>query len=86
MERMFHDCESLLSLNLKGSFKTEIVESMNDMFSGCRKISSIDLSNFRTPALKYMQGMFYACENMESLDVSNFDTTSVITMNDMFDL
>jgi len=57
---------------------------MDDMFSGCNSITSLDVSNFDTSQVKSMDNMFSYCRNLTSLDVSHFDTSNVLSMSCMF--
>ncbi|MBQ3873791.1 MAG: BspA family leucine-rich repeat surface protein, partial [Bacteroidaceae bacterium] len=45
MSDMFHDCESLTSLDLR-NFDTSKVTDMNLMFYNCESLTSIDVRNF----------------------------------------
>ena len=54
---------------------TSKVTSMDQMFSGCEKLTEIDLSDFNTDNVTSQKGfsqMFYCCESLTSLDLSNF--------------
>jgi surface protein len=58
---------------------------MNQMFYGCKKLTSITLgSNFNTNKVTTLNQMFYSCAALTGLDLSNFDTSNVTTMNQMF--
>ena len=52
---------------------------MDHMFSECKKLKKINLSNFNTSNVKSMSNMFTNCENLISIDLSNFDTSKVTT-------
>ena len=55
------------------------------MFSCCKNIIEIDLSNFDTSKVVNMSGMFYECESLEHLSgISKWDTSNVIDMSYMF--
>ena len=55
------------------------------MFSCCKNIIEIDLSNFDTSKVVNMCGMFYECELLENLSgISKWDTSNVIDMSYMF--
>ncbi len=47
------------------------------MFTGCRSLTSLDLSNFDTSKAPNMYQMFSYCSSLESLDLSNWDTSLV---------
>ena len=63
---------------------TEKVTDMQKMFSNCKNLSSLDLSNFNTEKVTDMQKMFYNCNKLSSLDLSNFNTEKVTNMSGMF--
>ena len=84
MEGMFQNDTNLSSINFGSDFNTEKVTTMIAMFSLCKKLSYIDLSEFNTSNVTNMQSMFYYCESLQSLDLSNFDTSKVTTMYAMF--
>ena len=46
---------------------TSEVTSMNDMFHGCNKLTSLDLSNFNTAKVTEMIAMFNGCEALQSV-------------------
>ena len=59
-------------------------ENCASMFSSCRDLTSLDLSNFNTSKVTEMFSMFDGCSALTSLDVSNFDTSNVTNMRGMF--
>ena len=63
---------------------TEKVTDMCYMFSGCLKLTSLDVSKFNTVNVTNMSGMFYNCSKLSSLDVTNFNTEKVTNMSTMF--
>ena len=68
MEYMSYGCSSLKTIKL--NFNTENVKFMNNMFSYCFSLSSIDLSNFNTKNVNDMSGMFSFCSSLTSIDFS----------------
>ena len=80
---MFHDCKSLISLNLSQFNCTNIIDTKY-MFYNCESLKSIDLSNFNTQNVSNMKYMFYNCYSLKSLDLSNFNTEKVNNMGYMF--
>ena len=63
---------------------TDAVENMNDMFSACIQLTSLDVSHFKTANVTDMSNMFSACIQLTSLDVSHFKTANVTDMSNMF--
>ena len=72
--------------NIEGieNLNTSEVKNMGRMFSGCSKLTSLDLSNFDTSNVTDMSYMFSNCFNLTSLDLSNFYTSNVTSMRYMF--
>ena len=62
-----------------------MVTNMGNMFSGCSKLTSLDVSGWDTSSVAGMDNMFYNCSNLTSLDVSGWDTSSVTSMQSMFE-
>ena len=54
------------------------------MFSGCKSLTSLNLSNFNTESTTDMSGMFNDCENLEILDISYFNLEKCEFLNNMF--
>ena len=63
---------------------TSNVTSMIYMFSGCDKLTTLDLSSFNTSNVTSMSNMFQNCSKLLDLNLSNFDTSKVTNMSDMF--
>ena len=63
---------------------TEKVTDMNNMFSSCSELTSLDVTHFNTAKVTNMGSMFYSCSKLTSLDVTNFNTANVTNMNYMF--
>ena len=63
---------------------TSSITSMNDMFSSCSYLTSLNLSNFNTQNVTNMNSMFNYCKSLTSLDLSNFNTQNVTNMGYMF--
>ena len=57
---------------------------MSRMFSGCSKLTSLDVSKFNTVNVTNMKRMFYNCSKLTSLDVTKFNTANVTDMKYMF--
>lgn len=54
------------------------------MFYGCKRITSLDLSDFDTSDVEDMHGMFHKCESLKQLDLSKLNTSKVTDMGYMF--
>ena len=77
----FSNLESIEGLEY---LDTSSVTNMFSMFSGCSKLTSLDLSSFDTSNVTSMENMFLGCRSLTSLDVSHFDTSKVTNMSGMF--
>lgn len=76
--------------NCKDVIKTVIaepgssVDNCADLFSGCYKLVSADLSNLDMSKSESLFHMFSYCKKLETVNISNFDTSRVNTMFGMF--
>ena len=84
LEHFFAGCSTLETISGLEYLNTEKVTNMSGMFSGCHRLSSLDLSKFNTEKVTNMSGMFYGCQKLSSLDLSKFNTEKVTDMRDMF--
>ena len=66
------------------NWTTENVTNMGQMFTGCNKLTSLDVSDWNTSNVIYMASTFALCDNLKELNLSNWDTSHVITMANMF--
>ena len=57
---------------------------MHGMFSGCRALISLDVSNFDTNNTTDMHDMFDDCSSITQLNVSKFNTSKVTDISYMF--
>ena len=80
----FDGFEKLTTIEGIKNLNTDNVTNMGGMFSGCKVLTSLDVSGFRTQNVTYMDYMFDGCELLKTIDVSHFDTKSVTNMSDMF--
>ena len=84
LEQFFSSCSTLETISGLEYLNTANVKYMSDMFYGCQKLSSLDLSKFNTEKVTDMRGMFSGCQKLSSLDLSNFNTANVMEMGNMF--
>ena len=61
------------------------INKINDMFYGCKSLSSLNFSNFNAQNVTNMARMFRYCKSLSSLILTNFNTQNVIDMECMFD-
>ena len=80
----FHGCSNLTVISGIEYLKTDNVTDMDHMFSGCYRLTSLDVSGFNTANATDMGSMFSGCFGLTSLDVGNFMTDKVKDMHSMF--
>ena len=80
----FDNKSNIKSIKKLNGLNTSNVTNMQDMFYGCSKLTSLDLSSLDTSKVTDISGMFYGCSSLTSLDLSNFNTSKVINMEYMF--
>ena len=84
MFQWFRGLTNLTQINNISKLKTNLVRRMDDMFSGCSSLTTLDVSNFNTENVTNMGNMFNGCNKLTVIDVSGFDTSKVTTMAYMF--
>ena len=60
------------------------VTDMSSMFSTCKNLTTLNLSNFNTINVSDMSFMFASCNSLTTLDLSSFNTINVTDMSYMF--
>ena len=77
MDRLFYNCDSLISLDLSHFDASNVVE-MDSTFSESRNLLSVNLTNFDARKVTYMGGLFKYCTGLISLDLSTFKTSDAL--------
>ena len=54
------------------------------MFTNCKSITNLNLSNFNTQNVTNMENMFWFCSSLKNLNLSNFNTQNTTNMRNMF--
>lgn len=80
----FKGLSTLTAINGLNVFDTSGAETMRNMFAGCEKLTSLDVTYFDTAKVNDMSDMFNGCGALTSLNVSKFDTSKVMDMSHMF--
>ena len=80
----FLNCKDLRKIGGLEYLNTSEVKDMGEMFSGCSRLTSLDLSHFNTQNVANMGEMFSYCYRLTSLDLSHFNTQNVTDMGSMF--
>lgn len=81
LNQAFKNCISLKS------FSPGIVlnvESMQDMFSGCSSLTSVDLSLLNTANCTTMRNTFNDCSSLQSIDLSSLGSNALVDMYGTF--
>ncbi|HFP6581199.1 TPA: BspA family leucine-rich repeat surface protein [Enterococcus faecalis] len=81
---LFASLENVESINGLENFNTSNTTSMNNLFFGDAKLTTLNLSHFDTSNVELMANMFADNKALTSLDVSSFNTSKVRYMNGMF--
>ena len=81
----FRDFKALATIENIGYLDTSVATSFASMFSGCSKLTSLDLTGFDTFAAMSFASMFSDCSKLTSLDLTGFDTSKVTDMSRMFE-
>lgn len=81
---LFFNFINLVEIVGLGNIDTSYATIMQETFSNCSSLTSIDLGRFNTSNVTTMSSMFDGCTSLTSLDLSSFDTSNVTTMSGMF--
>ena len=85
LNRMFYNCDSLISMPEIYNFDTKRVVDMQYMFYNCTSLISLpDISKWNTNNVRNMKNMFYNCNSLENLDIYNWKTNKVTNISGMF--
>ena len=74
----------LTNIIFGNEFTVENVTNLEQMFCGCKNLSSIDVSNWNTSNVISMLSVFAFCSSLTEIDVSNWNTSKVETMQFLF--
>ena len=84
-EGFFKDFSVVETFTGLENLNTSEATTMEEMFSGCLRVRSLDVSHFDTRKVTDMSYMFANCKTyLTSLDLSNFKTGNVKSMSGMF--
>ena len=84
---MFHmntDSNNLESIVFSEKFTISKVTTVRNMFCGCVKIKTLDLSHFDTSRVTKTDLMFYRCSSLTDLNLQNASFSQVETYDNMF--
>ena len=80
----FYGASNLTTINNISNLNTSRVTSMEYMFNGCSKLTSIDAGHFDVRNVTTFHGMFADCTSLTYLDLSNFIIDSATSIRSMF--
>jgi len=83
MTGLFLGCSSLSNITFGGKFKTNSVQTINNMFKDCTSLQTVDISSFDTTSVTNMSYMF-SDSGLTDLNLNNFNTSGVLNMKGMF--
>jgi len=79
----FNGFSKMITIEGIENLNTSEATDMSEMFNGCTKLATLDVSHFNTSKVTSMNGMFANC-SVVVLDLSGFDTSNVTMMSQMF--
>ena len=80
----FKNMAKLTTINNIFYLNTSEVVFMTQMFIGCSKLQSLNLSSFNTAKVTSMVSMFYSCSSLTELNLNGWNTANVTSMAYMF--
>ena len=84
IERMFNTCTNLLNIDGLNDLNISNVGNMGGVFSDCRKLPEINVSNWNVSKVTNFGAAFRRCYELTSIDLSNWDTSSATIMSEVF--
>ena len=86
MQKMFYECENLLSLSDLSSWDMKNITDTSNMFSFCSRIENISfLNNWNMKNVTNTSGMFTGCTSINSIDsLKNWNMENVYDTSYMF--
>ena len=80
---VFRNNETITTVKINDGVKFE-GNTMSRLFSGCSKLTSVDMSGVDTTGVTDMSYMYTDCSALTSIDMTGVDTSAVTTMYGMF--
>ncbi len=81
---LFFQFYNITQINGVEKLDTSKVTNMESMFTSCRTLKSLDVTNFDTHNVTNISGLFNKCSSLMEIDVSGFNTSNVIEMSGVF--
>lgn len=82
---MFQNMKVLESVEFLSDVHTTAITALEQMFSGCDVLETVDLSKLNTAAVTSFNSMFKDCIGLTSLDVTGLNTSSTTSLTSMFE-
>ena len=82
---LFAGFAELREIDFGGIFDTSGTVNMTSMFSGCEKLTGLDLSAWDTSSCQYMQEMFCLCRSVSSIVLPEAFGSGCKNMNSLFE-
>ena len=80
----FYGLSEITEIEGIDNINTRNITEMWHMFSGCSKLSSLDVSAWNMSNVTSIGYMFYKCSSLTSIDVGNWNIENVTNMQNMF--
>lgn len=81
----FKNCEFLEEISGLEYLNTDSVTDMSEMFMGCERLDTLDLSGFKTSNVVDMSRMFYGCTSLTTIFAKDdFDTAALQKIDSIF--
>lgn len=81
---LFKNCNVLESVEFMTDWDMSQIINMREIFNGCYKLVSIDVSNWDVSNVTTLYSAFQYCYEITELDVSNWDVSKVTTLYRVF--
>ena len=84
IERMFNTCTNLVAIDGLNDLDISNVDNMGGIFSDCRKLPEINVSNWNVSKVTNFGAVFRRCYELTTIDLSNWDTSNGVLMSGIF--
>ena len=84
IERMFNTCTNLVAIDGLNDLDISNVDNMGGVFSDCRKLPEINVSNWNVSKVTNFGAIFRRCYELTTIDLSNWDTSNGVLMSGIF--
>lgn len=79
---LFDDCANLVQVSGLGNLKN--AKDLSLMFTGCDKLTTLDIQNLDVSTVTHFSYMFNHCYSLTSLNLSNFITSQAVELDGVF--